>query len=91
MSSIILILLGFALCSMTVSSYRINHSSILSNIKNNQVKFRSNVNIPSTTKCREGKITSLDAILPGDPMVSGTVSLGLVNAISLYSNILLAR
>mmetsp|Transcript_33498 Transcript_33498/g.48581 ORF Transcript_33498/g.48581 Transcript_33498/m.48581 type:complete len:163 (+) Transcript_33498:1-489(+) len=31
------------------------------------------------------------AVLPGNPIVTGTISQGLINGISLYSNILLAR
>ena len=33
----------------------------------------------------------LNAVLPGDPLVTGTLSVGVMNAISIYSNIVLAR
>ena len=35
--------------------------------------------------------SSLYAMLPGDPLVTGTLSQALVNAISLFNNIILAR
>ena len=35
--------------------------------------------------------TELAVMLPGDPMVTGTLSQGVINGISIFSNIILAR
>lgn len=39
----------------------------------------------------EESLRIVAALLPGDTLVGDTVSLGLLNAISLYSNIIFAR
>jgi len=31
------------------------------------------------------------AMVPGDPMITGTIAQGFINAISIYSNVILAR
>ena len=40
---------------------------------------------------RYSSIRGVAAVLPGDPLVTGTLSQGLVNCVSLYSNIIFAR
>jgi len=40
---------------------------------------------------RRRNTASIAAVLPGDPLITGTLSQGVMNGISIYSNILLAR
>lgn len=48
------------------------------------IKSRPNENLLTDTDV-------VAAVLPGSPMVTGTLTQGLINAIGLYSNVLLAR
>jgi hypothetical protein len=48
-------------------------------------------NVASYSLNKRGSETVLAAVLPGSPLVTGTLAQGLSNGISLYSNILLAR
>jgi hypothetical protein len=51
---------------------------------------RSRQKIP--TKIIQPRIsTELHAIIPGSPMVVGTIAQGLANSVSFFSNVILAR
>jgi hypothetical protein len=43
------------------------------------------------TRIRNPSTTSQHAVLPGSPIVVGTITQGMANAVGLFSNIILAR
>ena len=54
------------------------------------------VTFPTLGRCREFDSKSFElsivgAVLPGDPLVTGTLSMGIMNGIKIYSNVILAR
>lgn len=62
--------------SISDNNYRISRSSL---------SFKTaTINVPSS-------VSVLHAVMPGDPLITGTLSLGVINAISLYKNIIFAR
>ena len=62
--------------SASDNNYRISRSSL---------SFKTaTINVPSS-------VSVLHAVMPGDPLITGTLSLGVINAISLYKNIIFAR
>ncbi len=86
--SILFILLLIAML-IQAQSIMVQHRSLHNSISI-ATKMKNSVRKLSCETVDKG-VSIVGAVLPGNPLVTGTLTQGLSNAISLYSNILLLR
>jgi uncharacterized protein YggT (Ycf19 family) len=76
------------LCALNVSAAFTPNSRFVSPLSLVAKNSIGNSNVVSNVRRSD---TALAAVMPGDPLVTGTIAQGIMNGISLYSNIIFAR
>ena len=81
----------FMICVLCISMTYVNSISRMNSFNSNRI-VTSKMYTKNSLKFKSTeKHAIIASVLPGDPVIVGTFALGIMNALSIYSNIIIAR